>query len=448
MAATGVDALGMIDPIEGDGKAYLSRQSVCCNGSVLTTVGRQKKAPLLDTYGREFQMIDFTMNDILEAIPAECFHRSALKGLAYVVRDLFLVLTIGATAHYTLPLIPSAALRFAAWMLYGLVQGLVGTGVWVLAHECGHQAFSPSRKLNDLVGWVLHSALLVPYFSWQITHGKHHKATGHLDKDMVFVPTSRSRVIVECGGNPDEFPGDDEMTEEQENKLFDLIEEAPITSLYLLIFQQTLGWLGYISFNISGQKYPNRSGWEVNHFNPASPLFSRADYNKILLSDLGLILTFTALTMAARTWGFMTVVCYYVVPYFWVNHWLVLITYLQHTDPALPHYRAGAWNFQRGAAATIDRDFGFVGQHIFHDIIEVSKSRSPQTANGILFLNRVQWILTVDSCCAPLLLTNSLLQWPESDKGNSQGYGGSLPVRRHKHFPRCLAKCPNVSVCF
>lgn len=28
------------------------------------------------------------------------------------------------------------------------------------------------------------------------------------------------------------------------------------------------------------------------------------------------------------------------------------------------------WNFARGAAATIDRDFGFVGRHIFHGIIE------------------------------------------------------------------------------
>ena len=161
------------------------------------------------------------------------------------------------------------------------------------------------------------------------------------------------------------------MTEEQESKLYDLIEETPTVSLYVLIIQQTLGWLGYLSLNITGQKYPDRSRWSVNHFNPASPLFSRTQYNKILLSDLGVGLTFTALALASKKWGFLTVLCYYVLPYFWVNHWLVLVTYLQHTDPALPHYRAGAWNFQRGAAATIDRDFGFIGQHIFHDILKV-----------------------------------------------------------------------------
>ena len=46
------------------------------------------------------------------------------------------------------------------------------------------------------------------------------------------------------------------------------------------------------------------------------------------------------------------------------------ITYLQHTDPSLPHYDAETWTFARGAAATIDRDGGFVGRHLFHGIIE------------------------------------------------------------------------------
>jgi omega-6 fatty acid desaturase / acyl-lipid omega-6 desaturase (Delta-12 desaturase) len=312
------------------------------------------------------------MNDVLEAIPSECFERSAIRGLYFVARDLTLIALIATSAHYGIPLLPTPSLRFLGWMVYGFVQGLVGTGVWVLAHECGHQAFSPWRTLNDTVGWILHSALLVPYFSWQITHGKHHKATGHVTKDMVFVPKTRSRVIQIRGGNPNEFQCDEsEMTEEQENKMYDLIEEAPIATLWVLIVQQTLGWLGYIAFNLSGQQHPSRNVFAVNHFNPASPLFSRQEYRKILLSDLGLVLMFGVLFLASRKWGFTTVLCYYVVPYFWVNHWLVLITYLQHTDPALPHYRAGAWNFQRGAAATMDRDFGFIGQHLFHDIIEV-----------------------------------------------------------------------------
>jgi len=321
---------------------------------------------LKDTYGRQFKLPDFTMKDILTAIPPECFNRSAVRGLCYVGRDLLSIAFTGMVAHYSIPRLPgSVFLRFLAWMIYGFIQGCFGTGVWVMAHECGHQAFSPWPLLNDSVGWVLHSCLLVPYFSWKITHGKHHKATSHMSNDVVLVPKTLSRLIIRRGGDPTNFQ--DGWTEE----LCNLIQEAPISSLYVFIIQHTLGWPGYLLLNITGQKYPNRSWWAVNHFNPTSPLFARNQYYKILVSDLGVALAFIALVFASRKWGILTVLHYYFMPYFWVNYWLVLITYLQHTDPALPHYRGKAWNFQRGAAATMDRDFGFIGEHVFHDILKV-----------------------------------------------------------------------------
>ena len=46
------------------------------------------------------------------------------------------------------------------------------------------------------------------------------------------------------------------------------------------------------------------------------------------------------------------------------------ITFLQHTDPSLPHYSNDSWSFVKGAAATIDREFGFIGRHLLHGIIE------------------------------------------------------------------------------
>lgn len=42
-------------------------------------------------------------------------------------------------------------------------QGGIMTGLWVVAHECGHRAFSDSDLICDVVGLILHSALLVPY---------------------------------------------------------------------------------------------------------------------------------------------------------------------------------------------------------------------------------------------------------------------------------------------
>lgn len=50
------------------------------------------------------------------------------------------------------------AARAIAWVLYGMCSGLVALGVWVLGHECGHQAFSTSKAANNTVGYILHSS--------------------------------------------------------------------------------------------------------------------------------------------------------------------------------------------------------------------------------------------------------------------------------------------------
>ena len=48
------------------------------------------------------------------------------------------------------------------WALYTFIVGLFATGLWVVAHECGHQAFSTSKTVNNTVGWFLHSGCVLP----------------------------------------------------------------------------------------------------------------------------------------------------------------------------------------------------------------------------------------------------------------------------------------------
>lgn len=49
---------------------------------------------------------------------------------------------------------------------------------------------------------------------------------------------------------------------------------------------------------------------------------------------------------------------------------VVAITYLHHNHPDVPHYSGAAWSFTKGALGTVDRSFGFIGRHFFHNIIE------------------------------------------------------------------------------
>lgn len=308
----------------------------------------------IDGYGDKFEVPDFTIKDILKAIPSHCYERRVAESFYYVFRDLAGLLTVGYIGNTFIPLLPNQFLRFAAWTAYAVVQSLFCTGLWVMAHECGHQAFSDYGWLNDTVGWVLHSYLLVPYFSWKFSHSKHHKATGHVGRDMVFVPKTKERFLDARG-----------VTD-----LGELLEDAPIYTLLQLVFQQTLGWLTYLLTNASGQALEDIPAYKKSHFNPNSALFETKDYWHIVLSDIGIIVQFAALYQWYKYFGAFNVLVNWFLPYVGCNHWLVFITYLQHSDPTMAHYDAQAWTFARGAATTIDREFGFVGQHLMHDIIE------------------------------------------------------------------------------
>jgi omega-6 fatty acid desaturase (delta-12 desaturase) len=331
---------------------------------------KKSSGKLLDTYGNEFEIPDYTIKELRDAIPKHCFERSAAKGLGYVARDLAsLAATFYLFHNYVTPeTVPSMPLRALLWVGYTVLQGFFGTGLWILAHECGHQAFSPSKILNDTVGWVCHSILLVPYFSWKISHGKHHKATGHMERDMVFVPKTRERYAERVG--------------RMVHEIAELTEETPIHTLIHTFGQQIGGWPMYLMANVTGHNNHDRQiegkgmGKKngmftgVNHFNPSSPLYEKRDEHLILLSDLGIGLVLAFLTWVGKSYGFNNLLIWYIIPYLWVNHWLVMITFLQHTDPTLPHYDAETWTYTRGAAATIDREFGFIGRTLFHGIIE------------------------------------------------------------------------------
>ncbi|KAI9727102.1 MAG: Oleate hydroxylase fah12 [Chrysothrix sp. TS-e1954] len=325
---------------------------------------------LLDTYGNEFKVPDFTIKQIRSAIPPHCYERSAFRGFCYIARDvLLLAVTFHLfKTHVTPAKVPFVTIRFGLWAIYGFIQGLFATGLWVMAHECGHQSFSNSKFVNDITGWILHSSLLVPYFSWKISHGKHHKATGHMERDMVFLPKTRDVYASRIRRHVSE--------------LHELTEEAPLVTALILVARQLIGWPLYLLQNNTGHDFHDRQSEGrgrgkrngpfrgVNHFSPSSPLYEAKDAKYIVLSDLGLGITATLLYSVAQKFGWSSVCVYYLVPYLWVNHWLVAITYLQHTDPSIPHYGPQTWTFARGAATTIDRDFGFIGRTLFHGIIE------------------------------------------------------------------------------
>ncbi|KAJ5095652.1 Oleate hydroxylase FAH12 [Penicillium alfredii] len=296
-----------------------------------------------------------------QKIPAHCFERSSITSFAYLLRDCVYASALVWLA-LKIDLLPTSWLRAGAWILYGFVQGCVGTGMWIIGHECGHGAFSEFPVLNDVVGWAVHSILMVPFFSWKITHARHHRYHGHIDKDVVFVPPTEQEV-------QDQKPG-------LLGKVVELVEETPLYHAVTLLSHQLFGWQLYMLTNVSaGNKSlpPKGTGiqkFRNSHLDPLGSLFNNSQAHLVAISDMGLLLVGSALYYLATQIGAWKVALLYAVPYFWVHHWLVAITYLHHTHPSVPHYNEKAWTFVKGALCTVDRRFGFIGRHFFHEIID------------------------------------------------------------------------------
>jgi acyl-lipid omega-6 desaturase (Delta-12 desaturase) len=114
------------------------------------------------------------------SIPRELFEPRLGRGLA----GLLLSVSIYAGAIAGVALTPHWALRIPLWIL----AGFGGWGLHSIAHECGHGAFSRSRRLNFVIGHVVLLPLLYPFHAWRHIHNLHHAHTNHLELDTDWRP--------------------------------------------------------------------------------------------------------------------------------------------------------------------------------------------------------------------------------------------------------------------
>lgn len=296
---------------------------------------------------------DFPMaKEIRAVIPADCFESNTLTSLSYLA-----VSTVG-TALCTilgfnlLPFFdPSNLLTLPLWALYSSVTGTVAMGLWVLAHECGHGAFSSNKKLQDAVGYIIHSVMLVPYFSWQRSHAVHHRYTNHMELGETHVPEplvtinegslALRQFFLKMLGNDTGL------------KAFGVIQ---------LFNHLVIGWPAYLLIGATG----GLDRGTTNHFypypltkpnQPKKELFPGNWKEKVYQSDIGVAAVIGGLIAWAALRGPAEVMALYGGPLLVVNAWLVTYTWLQHTDVDVPHFSEDKHNFVKGALHTIDRPY-------------------------------------------------------------------------------------------
>lgn len=321
--------------------------------------------------------------EIKAVIPKQCFERSYVHSMYYILRDTLMAAICAYITYQTLSTdVPSEILSidalkwFIGWNTYAFWMGTICMGHWVLAHECGHGAFSPSQTFNDVCGFIMHQALLVPYFAWQYTHAKHHRRTNNIMDGESHVPNNRGEMGLGAK--------DDDTRHSGYSVIHEAIGDGPF-AMFQIFAHLAVGWplylMGLASTGRLGQDGKVlEEGEIIDHYRPWSKMFPMKVRFKVAISTLGVVAAWVGIYHAAKEYGVLPVTLWYMGPLFWNQAWLVLYTWLQHTDPSVPQYGSSEWTWVKGTLSTIDRPYGIfdflhhkigsthVAHHLFHEI--------------------------------------------------------------------------------
>ncbi|XOD68375.1 MAG: fatty acid desaturase [Flavobacteriales bacterium AspAUS03] len=87
-----------------------------------------------------------------------------------------------------LPFLAIAVLMFFSYdyswiftLIFGIVNGLFLTRIFIIQHDCGHQSFTSSRKVNNTIGFICSLLTLIPFKYWARSHNYHHAHNAQLD---------------------------------------------------------------------------------------------------------------------------------------------------------------------------------------------------------------------------------------------------------------------------
>ncbi len=198
-------------------------------------------------------------------------------------------------------------------------------------HDCGHGSFSDYTLLNNIMGHISHTPLLVPFATWAESHRRHHLGHNHIHNDY-----SHPFVI-----------------DKSEKKLFKIIE---YTGTYSII-----GWFFYMVGLPDG-----------GHWIPIGGRLGNENYNAgvhihCIFSSI-LVFTWLYNIVSFCNFDFYTFMEWYGVSWIIFSWWLTTVTYLQHHDNDETIVYDNKWTYVTGALQTVDRSYGSFIDTMTHNI--------------------------------------------------------------------------------
>lgn len=252
--------------------------------------------PVLDARARLLQLkTRYTLTDVIRTIPLDCFRRSPRKAFAELGLTLAAVM-LGYLAMH---------LAGTPWFLpvFWVFTGTAMTGLFILGHDCAHQAFSSSKNVNSLIGHLTLLPLLYPYHGWRITHDRHHAYTNNADLEEAWLP----------------------LTVAEYRAL------RPFSRFVYSLYRGWFWWLATVWYQFAAASNP----W---HFAPGK---ERREASSSILIVALFAAVFLPLVVRHAGWYGLTV--YYVIPWLVFHFWKSTFTLIHHTHPDIPYERDAVW---------------------------------------------------------------------------------------------------------
>ena len=95
------------------------------------------------------------------------------------------------------------SLDWSIWITValGLINAFFLVRIFIIQHDCGHQSFFSSKKVNNLIGYICSFFSLIPYRYWAKIHNYHHGHCGQIEVwEIGDIPTLTVKQYAERTG--------------------------------------------------------------------------------------------------------------------------------------------------------------------------------------------------------------------------------------------------------
>jgi omega-6 fatty acid desaturase (delta-12 desaturase) len=270
-----------------------------------------------------------------------------------------------------------ATVSYPLTLLLAIPAAALYVRLFIFQHDCGHGAFFPSRRANNLVGGAIGVITLFPYGYWRRTHAIHHATAGNLDER--------------------EFGDIETITVDE------YLARGRFGRLLYRMYRHPLVFLGI------------GPAWQflIKHRFPFDiPLAWKREWASVLLNNLAILVVGAAL---ASLFGWQTVLLVHVPIVLIAGAVGVWLFYVQHQFNDTYWDRAEAWDFYRaGAHGSSFYDLGPVlhwltgnigYHHIHHLSSQIPNYRLAEAFHANPSLQRVTRLTLRESfACAKLKL--------------------------------------------